>query len=124
MYIYIFIEIKYALSCGCQPRCLIPNSESLKTSTHQLHAPLNSGIDRNQIFAGGVHAVKRRFAPVLWVFASHPTVSTHSTTRITSPLCVCVLVRACFCVFEREREKGGGRERERESERKRARDRG
>jgi len=124
MYIYIYIEIKYALSRGCQPCCLTPNSESLKTSTHQIHVPLNSGKDRNQICAGGGHAVKRRFAPLLWVFTSHPTVSTHSNARITSPLCVCVRVRVCFCVFEREREGGGERKRERESQRKRATERG
>jgi len=93
-------------------------------STHWIHTPLSSVIDRNWICAGGGHAVERRFAPLLWAFASCSTVSTHSTTRITSSVCVCVRVRVCVCVREREREREREGERERVSKRKRARARG
>ena len=68
--------------------------------------------------------VTRRFALLLWVFASRSTVSMHSTTRITNPMCVRV------CERERGRERGREREKrkrkgsERERERSHVRERG
>ena len=71
MYIYIYICIYmyiYMYVCIYEYIHKYPNSESLKMSTHQIHSPLNSGIDRNEICAGGGHAVKRRNLNYIYIF--------------------------------------------------------